>query len=92
MPNPEHGRLCMGMAEDLEKACGRMRKLADELGYMPESAPMEGDGYGEDKPYPKPFTEEERERMKTEEDAAKAAQITDARRAYAEFLRLEANL
>ena len=91
MPNPEHGRLCMGMAEDLEKACGRMRKLADELGYMPESAPMEGDGYGEDKPYPKPFTEEERERMKGE-DEAKAAQITDARRAYAEFLRLEANL
>ena len=93
MPNPEHGRLCMGMAEDLEKACGRMRKLAEELGYMPESAPMEGDGMpmADEKPWPKPYTEEERERMKAE-DEAKAAQIADARRAYAEFLRLEANL
>jgi len=81
----------MGMAEDLEKACGRMRKLAEELGYMPESAPMVEDGYGEEKPWPKPYTEEERERMKAE-DEAKAAQIADARRAYAEFLRLEANL
>lgn len=83
MPNPEHGRLCMGMAEDLEKACGRMRKLAEELGYMPESAPMEGDG--EDKPYPKPYTEEERV-------STIQRQLADARRAYAEFLRLEANL
>ena len=33
----------------------------------------------------------QRERMKGE-DEAKAAQIADARRAYAEFLRLEANL
>jgi len=91
MPNPDHGRLCMGLAEDLEKACGRMRKLAEELGYLPESAPMEGDGYGEDKPYPKPYTPEERERMKAE-DEAKAAQVAEARRAYAEFLRMEANL
>lgn len=30
--NPEHGKMCGEMADELEKACGRLRKMAQELG------------------------------------------------------------
>lgn len=30
--NPEHGKMCSEMADELEKACGRLRKMAGELG------------------------------------------------------------
>lgn len=30
--NPEHGKACAEMADELEKACGRLRKMAGELG------------------------------------------------------------
>jgi len=30
--NPEHGKMCGEMADELEKACGRLRKMAMELG------------------------------------------------------------
>ena len=30
--NPEHGKACGEMADELEKACGRLRKMAMELG------------------------------------------------------------
>lgn len=30
--NPEHGKACAEMANELEKACGRLRKMAGELG------------------------------------------------------------
>lgn len=30
--NPEHGKACAEMASELEKACGRLRKMAGELG------------------------------------------------------------
>jgi len=38
--NPEHGKACAEMADELEKACGRLRKMAGELGM--------GNGEGED--------------------------------------------
>ena len=30
--NPEHGKMCSEMADELEKACGRLRKMAMDLG------------------------------------------------------------
>ena len=30
--NPEHGKACAEMADELEKACGRLRKMAGDLG------------------------------------------------------------
>jgi HK97 family phage prohead protease len=35
--NPEHGKACAEMATELEKACGRLRKMAGELGMNGES-------------------------------------------------------
>ena len=35
--NPEHGKACAEMADELEKACGRLRKMAGELGMNGES-------------------------------------------------------
>jgi len=33
----EHGKTCQTMADDLQKACDRLRKMAEELGYTPEN-------------------------------------------------------
>lgn len=41
--NPEHGKACAEMATELEKACGRLRKMAGELGMNGESED-EGEG------------------------------------------------
>jgi hypothetical protein len=37
--NPSHGEMCAAMADDLEKACGRLRKMAEEM--VDSSAPMD---------------------------------------------------
>jgi hypothetical protein len=37
--NPSHGEMCASMADDLEKACGRLRKMAEEM--VDSSAPMD---------------------------------------------------
>jgi len=34
--SPSHGVMCSEMADDLEKACGRLRKMAEELGNKPK--------------------------------------------------------
>lgn len=34
--SPTHGAMCSEMADDLEKACGRLRKMAEELGNKPK--------------------------------------------------------
>jgi len=34
--SPTHGTMCAEMADDLEKACGRLRKMAEELGNKPK--------------------------------------------------------
>jgi HK97 family phage prohead protease len=39
--NPAHGEMCMEMAGELEKACGRLRKMAAELGFGPK--PKDGE-------------------------------------------------
>lgn len=44
--NPQHGAACADMADMLEKACGRLRKMASELG-MGEA---EDEGNGENNP------------------------------------------
>ena len=80
-PNPDHAKLLMEIASDMEKACGRTRKLAEEMGYLPESAPVE---QMEEKPGDKPLTPAEME----EEERRRA----EGKRLYAEYLRMEANL
>ena len=39
--SPAHGEMCMEMADDLEKACGRLRKMAEELGRKPKNGEEE---------------------------------------------------
>jgi len=75
MPNPDHGKILMEIAGDMEKMCGRTRKMAEELGYLPESAPVEVD-------YDKPVTPSEMDEER----------VKEARRLYADYLRMEANL
>lgn len=41
--SPAHGEMCAEMADDLEKACGRLRKMAEELGRKPKNGEEEGD-------------------------------------------------
>jgi hypothetical protein len=41
--NPTHGEMCAAMADDLEKACGRLRKMADEMGCGPDGKPKPDD-------------------------------------------------
>ena len=39
--NPEHGKTCAEMATELEKACGRLRKMAGELGMSEPEEPTD---------------------------------------------------
>ena len=39
--NPEHGKACAEMADELEKACGRLRKMAGELGMGEPEEPTD---------------------------------------------------
>jgi HK97 family phage prohead protease len=41
--NPEHGKACAEMADELEKACGRLRKMAMELGMDNGESEDEGE-------------------------------------------------
>jgi len=39
--SPAHGEMCAALADDLEKACGRLRKMAEELGRKPKNGEEE---------------------------------------------------